>query len=419
MTEIKTNKESNTALLEPRAKSLLDNGVQNTEPRPELNRAFNELDKKEKPDLNKNLKTQTEANTVLHQGVDPELLPELTSTNSSKEEKVKSPLEEIVDKVSAKLNHDYVNKFLIGGDILSMATDFFRTSMGQNMFSSMKDMLPWHGIKKFVDDWSVRLTKMTIMARFVCGGINALINKRVMEALGRIGGIIVLPLVELHDITLATGISTSVCQVDLGLEHKMDAKSKTSYKSYGESIADWFKTLTKMTLEMFSGSVFGPNGKLFPDFKMQQILDVPKRFMEDMFSGKNLKGQPGEKEEGHTAIFGGYFIGIGALIGVLFGRNARNIWNKVGGVIRNFGGILGDYSLLTHTDANMRRAGYFAGMASVIDMLQRFIPSDSILVNTINHYNLINNTIALKHYADRSENKSKGNFDAYQDLEKK
>lgn len=316
------------------------------------------------------------------------------------------------------LNHKYMNWFLGLGDVLSAGTDIFKwvPSLKKYVESpAIKNLLPWKDIKEVIDVWSVRLTKIVIMARFVLAGIGALLNNRIVEAFGRIVGIAALPMVSLRDLTMATGLSTAFSQTDLGLEEKLGAKSNRIYTSMWENASEWFGTWWRMTKEMFSTTLFGANRKVFPDFAWSQITDIPRRFIEDFTSKIPKKGRPGEKEEGHSAIFGAYFIGIGALIGVLFGRKERNIWNKLGGLIRNFGGILGDYTLFTHTDVNMRKTGYFTAVASIVDVIQRFLPD--WMINTINHLNLINNMIGLSYYSDRTDKKTEGDIDVYQDLD--
>lgn len=307
------------------------------------------------------------------------------------------------------LNQKWINKVLFAGDIASAVTDFFRIPMVKDLLakSSLAKLLPWKLIKHVIDVWSVRLTKSAIMLRYINAGLGALINNRIVEAFGRVGGIMALPFVKLEDLTLATGLSTFFSQTDLGLEQKIGAKKKAKYESMWANAKEWFGTWFTLSKEILLKGFAGADRNLFPDFAWSQITELPKKFLED-FRTEGKIGVPGEKERGHTAVFGAYFIGFGALIGVLFGRKSRNLWNKIGGVIRNFGGILGDYSLVTHTDPNMRRGGYFFGMATVVDAIQRFLPG--WMINTINHLNLINNMIAADYYSNRTQKRNEGDI---------
>ncbi len=323
--------------------------------------------------------------------------------------------QELHDFATKHLANPWINKILIAGDLFSAGSDFVKYFLKDKAKGTLfENLLPGSFLKDFVDEWSVRLTKAAIMIRYINAGLGAFLNKRIVEAFGRVAGILPLPFVKLEDLTLATGLSTFFSQTDLGLEQKIGASKKSSYESMIENAKEWFGNWLEMSADIIKNG-FSMNSArlLFPDFKLEQITDIPRRFYEDFMTPKHTIGKPGEKEKGHTAVFGAYMIGGGALIGVLFGRKARNIWNKLGGLIRNIGGILGDYTLVTHPDPNVRKGGYFFGMATIIDVVQRFMPD--WVINTINHVNCINNIIASDYYALRTQKRTEGDIAQYGD----
>lgn len=332
---------------------------------------------------------------------------------AAKEDEPKTLFRSVTDKLGEWLFHPIINQALITGDVLSAATDLFRIpgvkAVAKNLFSFMP--APWKDTKESIDYWSVWMTKAVIMSRFILAGGMALVENRVMEAFGRVAGILALPFVKLEDITLATGLSTAFCQIDLGLEGEMQAEEGKKFKNPIDNLTQWFRSLGKLTKEFLTTGLASKDRTLFPDFKWSQITELPGKFHEDVIQGGERKAKPGDKDRGHTTVMSGWLIGLGAFIGVAFGRKSRNIWNKLGGVLRNVGGIIGDYTLVTHPDAKMRRAGYFAGFASIVDAVQRFLPD--WIINSINHLNCINNALALHYYCKRSDDKNKNDVTAY------
>jgi hypothetical protein len=296
-----------------------------------------------------------------------------------------------LNKIHNFTNHPLANPLLALGDIASAATDFI----------SMPS-----GIKKIIDDGSLLLTKAMMMIRYAETGLAAIEQNRVIEATGRLLGIITLPIVKLHDLTLASGLGEFIPQLDLSLEGKLGKDRQ--YKSYGENFSEWMKALKTAIKEIIGGGL-GANRKILPDFNLKQIQKMATN------SIRIITGKDPEpiivKDAGHTLTLAGGLNFLGASIGVLFGRNSRNIWNKLGGSIRTIGSMLGDYTLFTHPDKNMNKAGMFFIVAGVVDFVQRFLPEKYL--NTINHLNIINTMIGTQKIANRTHQKNANLVEVY------
>ena len=125
--------------------------------------------------------------------------------------------------------------------------------------------------------------------------------------------------------------------------------------------------------------------------------------------GNKRKIMPKAKDEGHTMNFFGHLISLGSFLGVAFGANKRNLMNKVGGVIRNLGGFLGDITMVLHGDKAFKLSGVFYAANAVIDMVQRFLPES--IIDPINHFNMILNNLGTYFYADISRRRNEGSFE--------
>lgn len=296
-----------------------------------------------------------------------------------------------LNKIHQFTNHPLSNWVLGSGDVLSAATDLF----------TLPPIL-----KKIVDDGSLLFTKSMMMMRYAETGLAALEKNRVIEAAGRLLGIITLPLVKLHDLTLASGLGEFIPQLDLSLEGKL-GKDRL-YKSYSENTSEWMNAFSQNLSEIKQGG-FGKNRKILPDFNFNQIKQIGANF------GKMLLGkEPSHiivKDQGHTLTLAGLLTFTGASLGVLLGRNSRNFWNKFGGLIRTGGSMLADYTLLTHPDKKMNKAGMIYLVAGATDAVQRFLPEKYL--NSINHLNIINTMIGAQIISNRTLQKNQQDLTSY------
>jgi hypothetical protein len=272
------------------------------------------------------------------------------------------------------LDHPLLTACLVLGSVLSAGTDFVK----------IPELL-----KQAVDKYSVVLIKAAMMTRYLETAVEAFKQNRVVESAGRLMGIAALPLVKLNDLALATGLGEFIPQLDLALEGKIKQrralnisdKPETKY----ENLKMWFSSLGEAYKEIFSGGL-GENRKLFPT----------------------------GKDEGHTLVMAGTLTFLGSALGMLLGAKSRDLANKVFGSVRSLGGLVADYTLLTHPDSNMRKAGIVTTLGSIVDGIQRFLPEKTL--NTINHLNLLNGMFANQLLTNRTHSKSENDIKVYDSL---
>ncbi len=269
------------------------------------------------------------------------------------------------------LNNPVLNIALGLASVLSAGTDFIHIPKP---------------LKQIVDKYSIVSIKGAMIARYLETAMEAFKQNRVVESVGRLMGVAALPLVKLNDLTLASGLGEFIPQLDLALEGKVQQKKSLRFPNQAETkfenLKIWFSSLGEAYKEIFSGGL-GENRKLFP----------------------------ADKDEGHTLVMAGTLTFLGAALGMLFGTKSRDLANKVFGSIRSLGGLVADYTLLTHPDSNMRKTGVVTTIGSMVDGIQRFLPENTL--NTINHLNLLNTMLANQFLTDRTHNKSENHIKVY------
>jgi hypothetical protein len=272
------------------------------------------------------------------------------------------------------LDHPLLTACLVLGSVVSAGTDFVK----------IPELL-----KQAVDKYSVVLIKAVMITRYLETAVEAFKQNRIVESVGRLMGVAALPLVKLNDLTLATGLGEFIPQLDLALEGKVKQrralnisdKPETKY----ENLKMWFSSLGEAYKEIFSGGL-GENRKLFPT----------------------------GKDEGHTLVMAGTLTFLGSALGMLLGAKSRDLANKVFGSVRSLGGLVADYTLLTHPDSNMRKAGIVTTISSIVDGIQRFLPEKAL--NSINHLNLLNGMFANQLLTNRTHSKSENDIKVYDSL---
>jgi hypothetical protein len=280
------------------------------------------------------------------------------------------------DSEKPKLIHNFLNNPVLNialglASVLSAGTDFIHIPKP---------------LKQIVDKYSIVSIKGAMIARYLETAVEAFKQNRVVESAGRLMGVAALPLVKLNDLTLASGLGEFIPQLDLALEGKVQQKKSLRFPNQAETkfenLKIWFSSLGEAYKEIFSGGL-GENRKLFPT----------------------------DKDEGHTLVMAGTLTFLGSALGMLFGTKSRDLANKVFGSIRSLGGLVADYTLLTHPDSNMRKTGVVTTIGSMVDGIQRFLPENTL--NTINHLNLLNTMLANQFLTDRTHNKSENDIKVY------
>lgn len=242
--------------------------------------------------------------------------------------------------------------------------------------SIKQDILP-KGFKKLFDKVTVGLSKFTTSANYLSLAIEALKENRMFDFFARILDPLFVPWMKLEDIHLARGMSAGASLMDFSQNHKLKDKDR---QGVIPNIIANAKATVSMIKEMIQGGI-----------------------------GKNRKVVPEGKDEGHTMHFFGQMISLGSFLGVVFGANQRNFMNKLGGVIRNLGGFLGDITMIAHGDKAFKLSGVFYAANAVIDAVQRFLPQE--IIDPINHFNMILNNLGTYFYAEISRRRNEGKFE--------
>jgi hypothetical protein len=201
-------------------------------------------------------------------------------------------------------------------------------------------------------------------------------KNKIFDFIARMLDPLFVPWMKLEDIHLARGMSAGLTLIDFSQMSSLPKKSMTKTENFFANL----KAMVQMLEESFSSGL-GAKRKLF------------------------VKAQ---NDKGHTMALFGHLIMLGSMVGVLFGANQRNLMNKIGGVIRNLGGFLGDITMILHGDESFVLSGCFYAANAVIDALQRFLPQN--IIDPINHFNMILNNIATYHYGKISRKRNEDNF---------
>lgn len=270
----------------------------------------------------------------------------------------------------------FINKFPVYGYIITSVLHGIAglTSINNFLFSDK--------LKKLFDKITVTASKAVTSTSYAFLAFEALKKNRMFDFIARLLDPLFVPWMKLEDIHLARGMSAGLTLIDFSQMSKLPDKPMSKFENFFSNL----KASVQMLEESFS-SGFGSNRKLF------------------------VKA---ENDKGHTMALFGHMIMLGSMLGVFFGANQRNLMNKIGGLIRNLGGFLGDITMILHGDESFVLSGCFYAANAVIDALQRFLPAN--IIDPINHFNMILNNIATYHYGKisrkRNENKFNDSFAA-------
>lgn len=280
-------------------------------------------------------------------------LPEKAETSVAEQSKP----EEATKKEGVAYYYDnyfrkFIDKFFIGSN--AVAGFMHLTAAASSYIPFLSDKT-----QKFFDYGAEFLSKTIIPINFFNNGVEALRHNRVMEAFGRFLGPGLVPFMPFTDISLAMGFSSAAAIMDESVEGEI-----------GKSFSSWSDNISQF---------FGVSGKLF----------------------REMLGGTFEKK--HVSAIAGYLMYGGAAFGLIFGHGTRNAMNRLGGFVRNLGGIMGDLALLFHPDPANKFVGATAGVASILDIIQRFIPStEKKLTRCLVHLVTLCNDVALSYWATRS-----------------
>ncbi len=122
--------------------------------------------------------------------------------------------------------------------------------------------------------------------------------------------------------------------------------------------------------------------------------------IKELFSGDKTR------DKGHTDALSGYLMILGSLLGYM-DKAGKGFFYKLGGTMRNTGGAVADVSLFAHEDPDPNISAMFLSVNTVMDMLQRFIPSKMLnLILPWSNFSMAAYNIGVAIYLNRSAKKT-------------
>lgn len=247
--------------------------------------------------------------------------------------------------------------------------------------TSINNFLFPEKFKKLFDQVTVACSKAVTSITYAFLALEAFQKNKTFDCIARLLDPLFVPWMKLEDIHLARGMSAGLTLIDFSQMRKVGDQAKTKSENFFANL----KATVEMLEESFKSGL-GAKRKIFVD---------------------------PEHDQGHTMAVFGHTIMLGSMLGVLFGANKRNLMNKVGGVIRNLGGFLGDITMILHGDRAFRLSGIAYAANAIIDAVQRFLPKS--IIDPINHFNMILNNIGTYYYGKISRRRNENQFnDSFQ-----
>lgn len=274
----------------------------------------------------------------------------------------KNPFESIKDF--------FINKFPVYGYV------FTSVLHGIAGLTSINNFLFSDKLKKLFDKITVTASKAVTSTTYAFLALDSFKKNKMFDFIARLLDPLFVPWMKLEDIHLARGMSAGLTLIDFSQMSKLPNKPMSKFENFFSNL----KASVQMLEESFSSGL-GAKRKLF------------------------VKA---ENDKGHTMALFGHMIMLGSMLGVFFGANQRNLMNKIGGVIRNLGGFLGDITMILHGDESFVLSGCFYAANAVVDALQRFLPAN--IIDPINHFNMILNNIGTYHYSKISRKRNQEQF---------
>lgn len=195
-------------------------------------------------------------------------------------------------------------------------------------------------------------------------------GKRMVEAAIRLIPVVILPMVPFYNFSIGFGIY-SACNFLLGKATKgIELKEKDGWKVNFEKT---FKGLETFLEEIFEGvghlaKDFGQNGKA-------TIGKLLKTFVDEKARDTKL-GKFTDNAFSLACAMGMFFPSVFHLV---FARKERDTTlAKTLGFVRNLSGLGGDANIMVTGDKFEKTAGGFMGVASILGILQRFIPDEKV-----------------------------------------
>lgn len=268
-------------------------------------------------------------------------------------------------------------------------------------------------VRKFVDLIALNFSKLILTASCGFNGYEALKKNRLWEAVSRfIEPIFIIAEKRTEDLGLARGIGLGISQLvgsqegiynelikqDLGYD--LTKETETRKPTMGQDHDFNIKAFKKISSEILKGGV-GSGRRFLTGLTFENIKDKVSHFFKDfnvssvkeLFSGEGDLAQRYEtfchksgleniqnlckgdeaRDKGHTTALSGYTMILGSLLGYM-GKANKGLAYKLGGTIRNLGGVVADISIFGHKDPYFNASAIFLSVNTFMDIVQRFIP---------------------------------------------
>lgn len=245
---------------------------------------------------------------------------------------------------------------------------------------SGKNILP-ESITKFLDQYSLVVSKLVNVANYTYKGIEALSGKRAWEGLARLAYSVIIPFIPLESMFSASGISSGLTMMEQAQRHKLQGLAPA--KTWEEDLRRNFSAFKEMVTETLSG-LFGKNRKVFIN---------------------------ASAEKGHTMFLCAWGNFLGALLGFVVGKDHSSPLGKAASFLRNAGGIGCDWAKLIHPDWNNKLSAIFYAGVSAFDFGKSF--TNDGRANILSHFSLALNNFANYYYVNTTKTTSDGTFKDY------
>jgi len=269
----------------------------------------------------------------------------------------------------------------------------YATASAMHLFAGLAKsttILP-KGLTKFLDEYSLVLSKLVNVSNYTYKGLEALFGKKLYEGFNGNGGAAwegiarlaytaIIPFTPLESIFSASGISSGLTMMEQAQRHKITTKPQ----NFSEDLKANFKAFKEMWKETFSKS------------GVSKILGVLKNPDED---------------KGHAMFLFSWGNFLGAVLGFFVGKKHSSFLGKIASFLRNGGGIGCDYAKFIHPDWNNKMSAIFYLGVSAFDFTKSF--TNDAKANILSHFSLALNNFANYFYVNTSKASRDGTFKDY------
>ena len=373
----------------------------------------------------------------------PEKIKAETSVNIEKLHKEKAPQEPIEPEEQSSNLYDRIKWSLINlGPVATAIGHLYAAGNDLFFFKDFENST----VRKFVDNAALNLSKVVLTLSCGFNGYEAMRKNRLWEAASRfVEPIFILAEKRTEDLNLARGIGLGISQLVGAQEgiynelvkQKYDIdltdKNETRKPSMGQDHDVNWTASKKIIQEIFEGGL-GKNRRFLTGLGFKNIAEKVSKFFKkfNIASVKELFSREGnladryekfceksglshiqemcmgddKKDQGHTTFLSGSTMIFGSLLGYM-DKESKGFLYKLGGTIRNLGGILADISIFGHKDPYFNASAIFLAVSTFMDTFQRFIPPQMRqLILPWSNFSMATYNVGCGLYLNRSDMKS-------------